>query len=246
MSHPHRFFVEGEHSVRDEVVIAGGDARKIVRVLRLVPGDSIEIVDSTAKRFAASIESAGDAVQVTLRERIAQTPDGTSSLQIDVAQAIPKAQRMEFVVEKCTELGAAAFLPFYCERSVARRVGAEKLARWRRLARTAAAQSGRNDIPVVTAPLDFAALLKRFAGYHAICFAWEMAPSQLTLRERLPGLIPRAGRVLAVVGPEGGFTHDEAAAAVEHGAQLVWLGPRILRTDTAAMVLLAVIGTFAS
>lgn len=245
MSRPHRFFVEGEQRAGGAAVIEGGDARKIVRVLRLRPGDEIEIVDSTAARFAAAIESAGETVRVALGERVAQAPGAIGSLQVDVAQAIPKAQRMEFVVEKCTELGAAAFLPFYCERSVARRVSGEKLTRWQRLARTAAAQSGRSDIPSVAAPFAFADLLDRFSEYKTVVFAWEMAP-RVELRERLPAILPSAGRVLAVVGPEGGFTHDEAASAVERGAELLWLGPRILRTDTAAIVLLAVIGAFAS
>ena len=245
MSRPPRFFIEGEQRAGGAAVIEGGDARKIVRVLRLRAGDTIEIVDSTASVFDASIESADETVRVALGERVAQAPAALASLQVDVAQAIPKAQRMEFVVEKCTELGATAFLPFYCERSVARRVGGEKITRWERLARAAAAQSGRSDIPNVAEPLGFADLLDRFSQYELVVFAWEMAP-RVGLRERLPAILPAAGRVLAVVGPEGGFTHDEAAAAVERGAELLWLGPRILRTDTAAMVILAVIGAFAS
>ena len=91
---------------------------------------------------------------------------------------------MEFVVEKCTELGANAFLPFYCERSAGRSVGAQKLARWRRLARTAAQQSGRRDVPEICDPVRFDALLERFAAYDAVLFAWELAP-QIPLRERI-------------------------------------------------------------
>ena len=245
MSQPHRFFVEGEQQLGGTVSIGGADARKIVRVLRLRRGDTIEVVDSTAARFTAAIESVAERVRVTLRERVAPSPSDAPALRIDVAQAVPKSARMEFVVEKCTELGASAFLPFYCERSVARRAGSEKVERWRRLARTAAAQSGRSDVPSVSAPIAFDELLERFAQYRAVFFAWEMAP-RVALRERLPAIVPRAGKALAVVGPEGGFTHDEAAAATERGAEVLWLGPRILRTDTAAMVLLAVIGAFAS
>ncbi len=245
MNRLHRFFVEGQHSVGDAVAISGGDARKIVRVLRLRAGDSIEVIDSTASRFAASIESRGERVRVELRERLAEFSRPARRLQIHVAQAMPKAQRMDFVIEKCTELGAAAFLPFYCERSVARRAGAQKLVRWRHLARTAAQQSGRSDIPGVATAIAFDRLLERFADYERVAFAWEMAP-RVALRNRLTGVLPQSGNVLAVVGPEGGFTHDEAAQAVAHGAELLWLGPRILRTDTAAIVMLAVIEAFAS
>jgi 16S rRNA (uracil1498-N3)-methyltransferase len=240
-----RFFVEGAREVGGIVEIGGGDAHKIAHVLRLQPGDRIEVIDSSATAFAASIDQLGQVVCAKLLETIgAQRVDGTS-LQIEIAQAVPKGRRMEFVVEKGTELGAAAFLPFYSERSVGRDVGAEKLARWQRLAYSAAQQCGRRNVPEIRDPLRFDELLECFRNYEAVLFAWELA-SQIPLRERLPAVLPAAGRVLIVVGPEGGFTHGEAESAGGRGAALLWLGPRILRTDTAAMALLAVIGAFAS
>ncbi len=213
-------------------------------MLRLKAGDRLELIDSAGLSFAASIDTIGATVRATLLDLIAESGP-VVPLQIDVAQAVPKGQRMEFVVEKCTELGAYAFVPFYCERSVSRDLGAEKLARWQRLARTAAQQSGRRDVPQVLAPLDFEALVARFGEYQAVLFAWELAPP-VSLRERLPAALAAAGRVLVVVGPEGGFTHAEAELAQRHGAVLVWLGARILRTDTAAIVLMAVIAALAS
>lgn len=213
-------------------------------MLRLKAGDRLELIDSAGASFGASIDTIGTTVSATLLERIAESGP-LVPLQIDVAQAVPKGQRMEFVVEKCTELGASAFIPFYCERSVSRDLGAEKLARWQRLARTAAQQSRRRDVPQVLAPLDFEALIARFGDYQAVLFAWELAPP-ISLRERLPSALTAAGPILVVVGPEGGFTHAEAELAQRHGAVLVWLGARILRTDTAAIVLLAVIAALAS
>jgi 16S rRNA (uracil1498-N3)-methyltransferase len=213
-------------------------------VLRLNAGDRLELIDSAGASFDASIDTIGTTVRATLLERIAES-GALVPLQIDVAQAVPKGQRMEFVVEKCTELGASAFIPFYCERSVSRDLGAEKLARWQRLARTAAQQSGRRDVPRVLAPLDFGGLIARFGDYQAVLFAWELAPP-ISLRERLPAALTAAERILVVVGPEGGFTHAEAELAQLHGAVLVWLGARILRTDTAAIVLMAVIAALAS
>jgi 16S rRNA (uracil1498-N3)-methyltransferase len=239
-----RFFVEGTQELGGVVEIGGSDAHKIARVLRLRAADRIEIVDSAATAFAASIDSMGSVVRATLVEILAGPQGNGAALRCDVAQAVPKARRMEFVVEKCTELGASAFLPFYCERSAARAIGAQKLARWQRLARTAAQQSGRRDVPEIYDPVGFDALLERFAGYDAVLFAWELAP-QTPLRERIAAL-PAAGRALVVVGPEGGFTHDEADAAAHHGATLLSLGQRILRTDTAAVAILAVIGALTS
>ncbi len=245
MTAARRFFVEGEQEVGGAVEIHGGDAHKIARVLRLRTGDRIEIVDSRARAFAAAIEEAGQVVRARLLELVADRVPEVKRFVVEVAQAVPKAARMDFVVEKSTELGAAAFLPFYSERSVGRRVGPEKLARWSRIARSASQQSGRREIPEIHEPLEFDALVERFGEYDAVFFAWELAPPE-PLHDRLRALLPEAGRVLIVVGPEGGFAHAEAEAATRRGAHLLWLGSRILRTDTAAVVLLAVIGAFTS
>jgi 16S rRNA (uracil1498-N3)-methyltransferase len=239
-----RFFVEGHRDVGTTVEISGGDAHKISRVLRMTAGDRIEVIDSAARTFSASIDGVGRVVRATLLESIGARPEAAAP-SIDVAQAVPKGRRMDFVVEKCTELGANAFLPFVCERSVGRDVGTEKLERWRRLARTAAQQSGRRDVPEVAAPVQFDALVARFARYAVVLFAWEAA-QPAPLYDRLRSILPPDGKLLVVVGPEGGFTHDEAELAERHGAALLWLGTRILRTDTAAIALLAVIGAFAS
>lgn len=214
-------------------------------MLRLQSGDRIEVIDSAAASFEAAIDDAGAIVRATLlgpSETRAATP---AALRCDVAQAVPKGSRMELVIEKGTELGANRFLPFYSERSVARSVGAEKLERWRRLARSAAQQSGRTDVPEIAPALAFDALLERFESYEAVFFAWELA-ARVPLYRQLLEALPNAGGVLVVVGPEGGFTHEEADAAQRRGATLISLGARILRTDTAAMALLAVIGALAS
>lgn len=240
-----RFFVEGAGEAGSVVEIAGGDARKIVRVLRLQEGDRIEVIDSTAAVFSASIDAAGRVVRAKLVERLAASSAAHALVTVDVAQAVPKGQRMEYVVEKGTELGAASFLPFFCERSVARSLGAEKLARWRRLARTASQQCGRADVPEIFDAMAFDELIARFPAYDAALFAWELADA-VPLRETLSRTLRDARRVLIVVGPEGGFTHEEAEAARGHGAEMLWLGRRILRTDTAALAILAVIDALAS
>jgi 16S rRNA (uracil1498-N3)-methyltransferase len=215
----------------------------MAHVLHLRPGDSVEVIDSGANAFAASIEDVGRVVRVRLVATLAA--ERSDLLRTDVAQAVPKGQRMDFVVEKTTELGAGAILPFYSERSVARRVGAAKLERWRRIASTAALQCGRRDAPHVLDPLSFDQLLARFSEYDLVLFPWELAPP-VPLRESLLAVLRDARRALVVIGPEGGFAHDEADSARGRGAVLLSLGRRILRSDTAAMVLLAVIEALAS
>lgn len=233
-----RFFVEGVRATGERVAIGGADARKIVAVLRLRDGDDVELVDSAGTRFVARLHVDGSEVSASLLA--AHTIGHPSARSVDVAQAVPKGQKMDFVVEKATELGARAIVPFCSERSVAHASGTAKIERWRRLARTAAQQCGRSFVPEIAAVLPFDELLERFAEYDVVLFPWELAPAE-PLRKTLPPLLDGATRVLVVVGPEGGFSHAEADAAAARGAHLLWLGARILRTETAAMVLLAVL-----
>jgi 16S rRNA (uracil1498-N3)-methyltransferase len=240
-----RFFVEGAKEVGGSVEIGGADAHKIGNVLRLSAGDRIVVIDSTARTFTAAIAALGRVVRATIEEEVFEDRAPSAAIRIDVAQAVPKGRRMDFVVEKGTELGVETFLPFYCERSVGREVGAEKAARWQRIARSAAQQCGRKSIPAVLEPMPYETLVERFGEYEAVLFAWELA-MPAPLHRRLAEVLPASGRVLVVVGPEGGFTHAEAELAQRRGAAMLWLGPRVLRTDTAALVLLAVIGAVTS
>jgi len=240
-----RFFVEGAKEIGESVEIGGTDAHKIANVLRLTRGEPIVVIDSTARTFTAVIDALGRVVRATVEEEIFDDRAPSAAIRIHVAQAVPKGQRMDFVVEKGSELGVEAFLPFYCERSVSRDVGAEKAARWQRIARASAQQCGRKSVPAVLEPMPYRTLLERFGEYEAVLFAWELA-TPAPLHRRLAEVLPAAGRVLVVVGPEGGFTHEEAELAQGRGAATLWLGPRVLRTDTAALVLLAVIGAVVS
>jgi 16S rRNA (uracil1498-N3)-methyltransferase len=233
-----RFFVEGKHEKGDVVELDGGDAHKIVHVLRMREGDEIEIVDSAAQRFSAALAIDGRSVRAMLSERKASARRVLP--QITVAQGVPKGQKMDFVVEKLTELGAARIIPLQSERTVVTDVGENKLERWRRLAKTAAQQCGRDDIPEIVPPQRFADLCASFANYDLVLFPWELAAGA-PLRERLPELVAAATSILIAIGPEGGFSHVEAEAAESAGAQLISLGSRILRTETAALVVLALI-----
>lgn len=233
-----RFFVPGVLGAGDVVTFEGGDARKMLTVLRMKTGDELRVVDSAGRTFEARLVCESPAVRARLLA-VLETPPPAPA-HITVAQGIPKGQKMDFVVEKLTELGAAAIVPFECERSVVTGVGNAKIERWRRLAKTASQQCGRTGIARVDDPLTFAQLLEGFGSYDCVLFAWELA-ERVPLRQTLPALVSQRTGILVVVGPEGGFTHDEAAAARSAGAQPLWLGPRILRAETAGLVLLSVL-----
>ncbi len=201
-------------------------------------GQRIEVIDSHARCFEATIQTTGSRVQATLDRAIEQTVSRLPN--ITVAQGIPKASKMDFVVEKLTELGAAAIVPLQSERTIPSQVSGAKLERWRRLARTAAQQSGRSDIPNIAEPATFASLISTFERYECTLLPWELAETERA-HESLAELVSNARRILVLIGPEGGFSHEEAALAREAGAHIVSLGPRILRTETAGPALLAVL-----
>jgi 16S rRNA (uracil1498-N3)-methyltransferase len=234
-----RFFVRDAHHAGEVVAVHGSDAHKIVNVLRLRDGDVIEVVDSAGAIFSATLESKDGALHARLGE--AHAPAATARVAIDVAQGIPKGQKMDFVVEKLSELGVRTLVPLQSERTIVQDLGAAKLERWRRLARSSAQQSGRTDVLTVTDPLAFAQLCAQFSDYDAVLFPWEVAEPQ-SLREHLPAIIHDAQRILVVVGPEGGFSHGEAESAQAAGAHLLSLGSRILRTETAALAVVAILG----
>jgi 16S rRNA (uracil1498-N3)-methyltransferase len=208
-------------------------------VLRLHDGDVLEVIDSTGECFSAIVRVEGRTAVATLQAVVEHA--ATSLLKVTVAQSIPKGQKMDFAIEKLTELGACAILPLQSERTIVSHVSPPKLQRWKRLARTASQQCGRNDIPHIDEPLTFEQLLHRFAEYDRVLLPWELA-QRTQLRDELPALLKMARSVLVVIGPEGGFSHAEAQAAQRYGAHLISLGPRILRTETAGLVALAIIG----
>lgn len=236
-----RFFVDGSHELGATVRLAASDAHKLRNVLRAKDGDAVEVVDSTARCFRAVLRLAGENVLLQLEAILAQPGRHELRRAITLAQAIPKSTKMDFVVEKATELGVTSILPFHSERSVAIASGTEKLERWRRLARSAAQQSGRDVVPTVTEPLEFGELLLRFPDFECVLLPWEL--HEVTgASESLADLIAATRSVLVVIGPEGGFAHGEVDAAIAAGAHVLSLGKRILRTETASLAMLAILG----
>lgn len=221
-------------AVGDVVELDGEDARKLIVVLRRGQGDPLEIVDSAGRAYGATLILETSRGARARLERELAAPRGPA-LRVTLAQGIPKGQKMEYVVEKGTELGVAAFVPFLAERSVAEGPRDGKLERWRRVARAAAQQCGRLDVPEVAAPLDFQGLLDLIPTCRVAVVPWELAEA-VPLRERLPELLAGADSALVAIGPEGGFAHAEARALERAGAHLVSLGSRIFRTETAGLV----------
>jgi len=228
-----RFFIDGVHARGEEVELRDGDAYKIVRVLRLRSGDVVELIDSAGFIFPACLVIRDARVSALLAEPTAGSVE--PALRITLAQGIPKGQKMDYIVEKTTELGIARIIPFISERVIGEERSASKLERWRRLARTAAQQSGRTHIPPVDAALSWEDLIAAFPAFDVVLLPWELA-ERVALRSALPSILSGAGQALVIIGPEGGISHAEANSALAAGARAVSLGSRILRTETAGVV----------
>jgi 16S rRNA (uracil1498-N3)-methyltransferase len=210
--------------------LLGPEARRYLEgVLRLAPGAQVEVFDGGGGRYEARIEPGFEAVRLGPRE---QAPP--AAVEIALVAALAKGEKMDLVVQKATELGAARILPFAAERSVVRlepRKGEERAARWRRIAEEAARQCGRSDVPEVRPPTTLAGAISDLApGTRAFVFA----PGGEKLGAGAPSLA-------AIVGPEGGLTEAEVRACEAAGAVRAALGPRILRAETAAIVAVALL-----
>lgn len=225
-----RFLVRSAVARGDRVQLDAPQAKHL-RVRRLRQGDEVVLFDGAGHSYLASVDRISrHAVEVLiverLRDRVAESP-----LDLILAVAVLKADRLEWVIEKATELGVHRLRPFVSQHSLARPSPARR-KRWQEIALSAAKQSGRTVVPAVEAPVDFETILAE-ATPRSLLF-WERAGQSGDLAE-LGG--PPA-TITVIIGPEGGFADAEVEAARAAGSHIVGLGPRILRAETAAIVAL--------
>lgn len=211
------------------------EARHARRVLRLGPGDELCAMDGEGRRWRAVIRSAGDeGVRVELAEALA---GNEPPVRVTVYQGLPKADKLDFIAQKLTEVGAAALVPVRMERCVVKldeRDGRKRRERLERIAREAAKQSNRGRAPEIAEPLAWARALSAMRRHDLLLVPWEEARG-LRLKDAFRDA-PGARDIGVVIGPEGGMTAGEVDAMLGIGARAVTLGPRILRTETAAVV----------
>ena len=233
----------------DEFDLDADNAKKLVKVLRMTPGETFIAFNGRGREWECALTGVEAEGRARARAAIVEELDTTrvSRIYLSIAQSIPKGDKMEFVLQKGTELGATDFWPFDSDRSISRLSPDDEAARataraqrWRRIVEGASSQCGRADVPVVHAIADLATVLSTGTS-EGHCFFLDEGPDALSLRETLrqtpiewdAQVQPRA---MIVVGPEGGWTDREREEADRYGAQSVSLGSRILRTETAALV----------
>jgi 16S rRNA (uracil1498-N3)-methyltransferase len=215
-----------------EIALDAEGHRHLARVLRLRVGDEVTLFDGAGHEIEARVVTTdAHGTRLALGARRAVVLPGRP---VVLLQALPKADRMDLVVQKTTELGVSRIQPVLTERTVAEGRGEARLGRWRTIAQEAARQCGRADLPTLDEPRPLAEVLaQRWAGTRLV--AWE-EDRALPLSHAIAG---DAEAATLLIGPEGGFTAAEVAAARAAGFQVVGLGPLVLRSETAAIVAVA-------
>lgn len=217
-------------------------AHHAARVLRLRRGCEVEIFDGMGNACRGKIAEL-EGKRVVIGEIVADNINRESPLQAILAQAMSSSEKMDWVVQKATELGVAEIQPLDTERSVARlpaERAAKRLSHWRQVAISACEQCGRNTLPAIHAPLDIMSWMQQgLAGMEPATGFILLPQGSVSLREQ----DRPQGKVILLIGAEGGFTRLESESALRCGFKSVSLGARVLRTETAAVAALAAMQT---
>jgi len=243
----HRVFVDPGDISDGMVRLEGACARHMTRVLRMAEGDEFVVLDGAGNSWKAVIREMehGGSVRAALMGESHEWPE--PSCGVTLYQSLPKGDKMDLVVQKCTEVGVRSIVPVLSARSVVRLEGgrnatraAARVERWRRIAREAAEQSGRRVIPWIEEVTPLESCHPSPGSLFLVLWEDESPGSGRRLRDALPRERCAAG-VSILVGPEGGLTADEVRLLVSRGAVTVSLGPRILRTETAGPIASALV-----
>ena len=239
----HRFFVEEPAMGANSITITGGDVNHIKNVLRMSVGDKICVINGqNNKEYYCEITALGnDAVDTRICE--IRESDQELGNEIVLFQGLPKSDKMELIIQKAVELGVHTIVPVSTDRTVVKldaKKEANKRKRWMSISESAAKQSGRLCIPKITQVVSFKEALEMAEKMDIRLIPYELAESMEKTRAIMSSIQP--GQSVAVfIGPEGGFESSEIEKAMEIGVQPVTLGKRILRTETAGLVTLAML-----
>lgn len=236
-----RFFVSPGQIKESMIRITGPDVTHIARVLRLGRGSALTILDGRGKSYAAVIQHfERDEVLCEIKRELLSTP--ACPVKVTLVQGIPKGDKMDLIIQKGTELGVSRVIPLICSRSVVRLAGdrlPRKQERWQRIALEAAKQCRRPDVPEVAEPAELDVVLGSLPANCTALIPWE-EENKVSLKDLLCE-IKAVEEIYVFIGPEGGFTAGEVAGARAAGVRPVTLGPRILRTETAGIAVIAMV-----
>lgn len=235
----HKFFTPKGNIISGSGIITGDDVKHIYKVLRLSEGEKVILNDCYGKEYLSEISDitkTGVSLKILEELKI----NNESQVKIDLFQGIPKAAKMDLIVQKGTELGINNIIPVLTKRVDVKLSGDfKKLDRLNRIALEAAKQSKRTIIPKVSEPVDFNTLLQSIDDYDIFLVPYENAED--TGLKSVIRNVNNIKKVGILIGPEGGFEQEEIDILIEKGANIITLGKRILRTETAGFVTTALV-----
>ena len=243
----HRFYVDNLSELNKSVIIDGEDVNHIKNVLRLSIGDSITVSDGSSRDYECVIASISDVVTadiVDIHDCNAELP-----VKLGLFQGVPKADKFELIIQKSVELGASEIIPVMMKRTVVKlddKKQDKKLERYRKIAEAAAKQSRRGVIPEVASYISFKNAVKSLLNgddktKRLILVPYESAEGMDYARKIISSAV-NYDEIDIFIGPEGGFADSEIELAKECGASIISLGNRILRTETAGLAILSILG----
>jgi len=230
-----KFFTKPDYISDKELKIVGEDVSHISRVLRMSDGDNIIVCDGEGNDYDAVITSISKA-EVVAQITGKYVCDAEPCVDVILYQALPKQGKMEYIIQKNTELGVKRIVPVYTKRCVVK--PSDKTERWSKVAESAAKQCGRGIIPEVMPTVSFDEAIKQMSEFDLALMPYE-CEEDVTLKSVLTSSEYKT--ISVFIGPEGGFDLKEVEKAKESGVRTVTLGKRILRTETAASAVLPII-----
>lgn len=237
------FYVEEPQIRESEIVIVGEDVNHIKNVLRMHPGEQVMVCDGKGSDYLCEIESFPEKqVKLTIVKK--QLSDGELPVKLYLFQGLPKSDKMELIIQKAVELGVTEVIPVAMKRSIVKiedkKKEAKKLERWQAIATAAAKQSKRGIIPKVHSVLSYREALNYSKDMELKLFPYENAKDIDKSRE-LVATAPNRKSIAIFIGPEGGFEDKEIEEVESIGGQIITLGKRILRTETAGFTMLSIL-----
>ena len=242
-----RFFVKSAQIEQDKINILGEDVKHIKSVLRKIPGDILEICNQEDKKaYECEIEKIEE--DTIISKIIKELEFQDEQIKVDIYQGLPKADKMELIIQKAVELGVNAIIPVDMKRCVVKldnKSADKKIERWQKIAESAAKQSGRNTIPEIQSLIKVEDIIKSKNEYDSIIVCYENEKDNTIKKEllQLKEMLQRSGNIniAIVIGPEGGLEEKDVENLKQNGAKIVTLGSRILRTETVALNVLSII-----
>jgi 16S rRNA (uracil1498-N3)-methyltransferase len=235
-----RFYVPELRIEKGMLRIEGDEVRHIRRVLRLKAGDEIVVFDGEGKEYEGTIVEENP-ISVVVRVQNILSSKREPHLEITFAQSLLKGEKMDYLIQKATELGIKELIPFYSSRSIPHLEKASRLRRhhrWEKIAIEASKQCGRGVIPVIKPLQEYSEMLQTVSSDSLRLILWEKEGTRL---KEVLGRTEEKTKVFFIVGPEGGLSQEEVEQAKKTGFIPITLGERILRAETASLCLLSIL-----